>query len=224
MAVDLPRDALIASTSLNTAQPRAVQNAPDGYVPKAVDCPSDRPTVRNGTKLSDKEKEWTLKRRNETIPHIRDLLKRINIPDFDSTAYLKDVEKDPEALPNIGLAFSGGGYRALLNGAGAFAAWDARSAESDAEGNLGGLLQSSTYISGLSGGSWLVGSIYANNFTTVQASLNSLVIWQFHYSILEGTCGATQPIHRFVSNADPLANRSGTVLATPVLQQHLRRG
>lgn len=74
----------------------------------------------------------------------------------------------------------------MLNGAGAFAAWDLRSAESDAEGNLGGLLQSATYISGLSGGGWLVGSIYTNNFTTVQASLNSPVVWQFQYSILEG--------------------------------------
>lgn len=127
-----------------------------------------------------------MKRRNETIPHIRDLLSRIDIPDFDSESYLKDVEDDPTALPNIGLAWSGGGYRALLNGAGAFAAWDIRSAESNAEGNLGGLLQSATYVSGLSGGGWLVGSIYTNNFTTVQASLNSPIIWQFQYSILEG--------------------------------------
>jgi len=126
------------------------------------------------------------KRRNETIEPIRDLLKRLNIPDFDSEEYLKDVEDNATALPNIGLAVSGGGYRALLNGAGAFAAWDSRSAESDAEGNIGGLLQSATYISGLSGGSWLIGSIYVNNFTTVQASLSSPVVWEFEDSILEG--------------------------------------
>lgn len=78
-----------------------------------------------------------------------------------------------------------------MNGAGAFAAWDSRSAESDAEGNIGGLLQSATYISGLSGGSWLIGSIYVNNFTTVQASLNSPVVWEFEDSILEGKPGET---------------------------------
>lgn len=149
-------------------------------------CPGDRPTIRHGGTLSQQEKDWTLRRRNETIPHIRDLLQRIAIPDFDSAAYLKDVETNSTALPNIGLAVSGGGYRALLNGAGAFAAWDSRSAASTAKGNLGGLLQSATYLSGLSGGGWLVGSIYVNNFTTIQDSLNSAVIWQFQHSILDG--------------------------------------
>jgi lysophospholipase len=112
--------------------PRAIQNAPDGYVPASVRCPSDRPEIRNGTNLSQQEKDWVQKRRNETIEPIRDLLKRLNIPDFDSEEYLKDVEDNATALPHIGLAVSGGGYRALLNGAGAFAAWDSRSAESDA--------------------------------------------------------------------------------------------
>ncbi|KAH8174456.1 lysophospholipase catalytic domain-containing protein [Sarocladium implicatum] len=179
-------DAALIPRDPDSLLPRAIQNAPDGYIPKSVRCPSDRPKIRNGTSLSEQEKDWTLKRRNETIPHIRDLLSRIDIPDFDSKSYLKDVEDDPTALPNIGLAWSGGGYRALLNGAGALAAWDIRSAESDAEGNLGGLLQSATYVSGLSGGGWLVGSIYTNNFTTVQESLNSPIVWQFQYSILEG--------------------------------------
>jgi lysophospholipase len=178
-------------SSLAALSPRAVQNAPDGYVPESVRCPSDRPTIRNGTNLSKQEKDWVQKRRNETIPHIRDLLKRINIPDFDSEEYLKDVESNATALPNIGLAVSGGGYRALLNGAGALAAWDARSVESDAKGNLGGLLQSATYFSGLSGGAWLVGSIYTNNFTTVQASLDSPIIWQFQFNIFEGKISAS---------------------------------
>lgn len=166
--------------------PRAISNAPDGYIPQSVRCPSDRPTIRNGTTLSQQEKDWVQKRRNETIPHIRDLLKRIAIPGFDSDTYLKDVENNSSALPNIGLAVSGGGYRAMLNGAGALAAWDSRSSDSDAKGNLGGLLQSSTYLSGLSGGGWLVGSLYTNNFTTVQAALDSPIIWQFQYSIFEG--------------------------------------
>ncbi|KAK0392004.1 hypothetical protein NLU13_1502 [Sarocladium strictum] len=177
----IPRD----PSSLALA-PRAIQNAPNGYVPESVRCPGDRPTIRHGGTLSQQEKDWTLRRRNETIPHIRDLLQRIAIPDFDSAAYLKDVETNSTALPNIGLAVSGGGYRALLNGAGAFAAWDSRSAASTAKGNLGGLLQSATYLSGLSGGGWLVGSIYVNNFTTIQDSLNSAVIWQFQHSILDG--------------------------------------
>ncbi|KAF4121916.1 lysophospholipase [Geosmithia morbida] len=165
---------------------RAVSNAPDGYVPTAVDCPDDRPTIRNGTSLSQKEKEWLLKRRNETITPIRDFLKRVNIADFNSTAYLSSVEEDATALPNIGLAFSGGGYRAMLTGAGAFAALDDRSPGSQTTGNLGGLVQSATYISGLSGGGWLVGSLYVNNFTTVEDSLSNGAVWELQDSILEG--------------------------------------
>lgn len=78
----------------------------------------------------------------------------------------------------------------MLNGAGAVAAFDSRSPGSSSKGNIGGLLQSATYISGLSGGGWLVGSIYTNNFTTVQNAVNSGTIWQFGQSILEGEyCG-----------------------------------
>jgi lysophospholipase len=135
-----------------------------------------------------------MQRRNETITPIRDLLKRIAIPDFDSEAYLRDVETDPEALPNIGLAFSGGGYRAMLCGAGQLAALDSRSTGSDAAGNLGGLFQSSTFIAGLSGGGWLVGSLYTNNITTVEASVNSGSIWQFDSSILEGKRSRNGPL------------------------------
>lgn len=165
---------------------RAIDNAPDGYVPTSVNCPSDRPAIRNGTTLSDQEKEWVVQRRNETIEPMRELLQRISIPDFDAEEYLRDAESNNTQVPNIGLAFSGGGYRAMLSGAGAMAALDSRSVGSDADGNLGGLLQSSTYISGLSGGGWLVGSIYVNNFTTVADSVSSGNIWQFQDSILEG--------------------------------------
>jgi lysophospholipase len=145
--------------------------------------------VRDGSSLSPQEKAWLPKRRNETVAPIRTLLKRIAIPNFDSDAYLKNATSDPTALPNIGLAVSGGGYRAMLNGAGAVAAWDSRSTGSETKGNLGGLLQSATYISGLSGGSWLVGSMYTNNFTSVQDAINAPEIWQFDDSILKGTCG-----------------------------------
>lgn len=96
-------------------------------------------------------------------------------------------------MPNIGLAVSGGGYRAMLNGAGAIAAWDSRSPGSNDTGALGGLLQSATYLSGLSGGGWLVGSIYTNNFTTIQDALNSDTIWQTQNNILKGRSKSGEP-------------------------------
>ena len=73
--------------------------------------------------------------------------------------------------------------------AGFIAAADNRTTNSTNTGQIGGLLQSTTYITGVSGGGWLVGSIYTNNFSSVQdlrdGSLNSPV-WQFGNSILEG--------------------------------------
>ncbi|KIL90407.1 lysophospholipase [Fusarium avenaceum] len=165
---------------------RGAPEAPKGYVPSKVNCPSTRPTIRNGTSISSMERDWIPKRRNETIAPMRTLLKRLAIPGFDSEEYLKNAETDATAVPNIGIAISGGGYRAMLCGAGALAAWDIRSDGSDKDGNLGGLLQSATYLSGLSGGGWLVGSLMMNNFTSVQESVNYPGIWQLENSILEG--------------------------------------
>ncbi|OAA69096.1 lysophospholipase precursor [Cordyceps fumosorosea ARSEF 2679] len=167
---------------------RATAQAPDGYAPSEVTCPSTRPFIRDSssTVLSPEETAWLPMRRNETITHIKDFLKRAAIPNFDSDAYLQNVNSNSSALPNIGIAISGGGYRAMLNGAGAIKAFDSRSTGSTDKGNLGGLLQSATYLSGLSGGGWLVGSIFTNNFTTVQDAVATNKIWEFGESILEG--------------------------------------
>lgn len=78
-----------------------------------------------------------------------------------------------------------------MNGAGAIAAFDNRSADSLGKGQLGGVLQTATYLSGLSGGSWLVGSLYMQNFSTVESIVfasDSFLgkLWQFEDSILSG--------------------------------------
>ncbi|KAK4539909.1 Lysophospholipase 1 [Oleoguttula mirabilis] len=96
-------------------------------------------------------------------------------------------------LPNIGISLSGGGYRAMLNGAGVVEAFDSRTPNSTSSGQLGGLLQATTYLSALSGGNWMVGSLYTNNFTSVSAILaqdtpdsDSGGLWQLGNSIFEG--------------------------------------
>lgn len=113
----------------------------------------------------------------------------MNISNFDATSYMNGIRNNVSALPNIGLAVSGGGYRALMNGAGFLAAADNRTNNATNRGQIGGLLQSATYVAGLSGGGWLVGSIYTNNFSSVQdlrdGSKGSSV-WQFGNSIFEG--------------------------------------
>ncbi|KAI9834395.1 MAG: Lysophospholipase 1 [Sarea resinae] len=191
-SVLLPREAE-ASLEIDAAigmhlMNRAFPDAPNNYVPEAAKCPSDRPTIRSASSLSPNESSWLESRRNTTIGPMRDLLNRLNITGFDATSYLTNNAKNASALPNLGIAFSGGGYRALMNGAGALAAFDDRTANSTASGHLGGLLQSTTYVAGLSGGSWLVGSIFTNNFTTVTDIIfnNSGSFWQFGNSIFEG--------------------------------------
>ncbi|KZF26182.1 lysophospholipase Plb1 [Xylona heveae TC161] len=167
---------------------RAFPDAPNNYVPAAVNCPSTRPAVRGAKTLSPEEQSWLEKRRNNTIDPMKDLLGRLNITGFDINSWFAAHGTNASTLPNIGLAFSGGGYRALMNGAGAIAAFDSRTNNSTSSGHLGGLLQASTYVAGLSGGSWLVGSIFTNNFTTVTdiTSQNTGDFWQFGNSIFKG--------------------------------------
>lgn len=167
---------------------RALPNSPLGYTPSRVDCPSNAPSVRSAATLSQDETEWLQRRRNNTVAPMRDLLTRVNIPNFDTGSYIDSVASNASALPNIGIAMSGGGWRALMNGAGAIKAFDSRTPNNTGDGKLGGLLQSATYLAGLSGGGWLVGSIFVNNYTTIEAlqTDDSGNVWEFGNSVVEG--------------------------------------
>jgi len=138
---------------------------------------------------------------------MQDLFGRLNISNFDAKAYL-NAAKNVSDLPTVAIAASGGGYRAMLNGAGAVAAFDARTENSTSPGQLGGLLQCSTYISGLSGGSWLVGSIFVNNFTTIPALLsdNTGSVWQLGNSILQGPASVSNYYQQLVTTVGNKSN------------------
>ncbi|KAF5026368.1 hypothetical protein F66182_1576 [Fusarium sp. NRRL 66182] len=171
--------------------PRAIPNAPDGYAPGKVACPERRPVIREATALSDNETGWLNLRGNNTISALKDFLTRASMGGIDTDEYVDNIVTKGNALPRIGIAISGGGYRAMLNGAGAIAAFDNRTSGSTNEGHLGGILQASTYLSGLSGGSWAVGSLYVQNFTTVESIVQATggfldSIWQLDESIIEG--------------------------------------
>ncbi|KAF2449389.1 hypothetical protein P171DRAFT_460680 [Karstenula rhodostoma CBS 690.94] len=172
VAMCAPPKARIRPVQLDVYK-RATNQAPHGYAPAEVDCPSTRPRIRKADKLSKSETDWLKSRRPKTVDPMRELLTRINIDGFDAGKFLDDNRDNTTNLPNIGIAFSGGGYRAMLNGAGALAAFDNRTPNAtNGASQLGGLLQASTYIAGLSGGGWLVGSIYMNNFTSVQTIID----------------------------------------------------
>lgn len=167
---------------------RALASSPSGnYSPAIVPCPSTRPTIRGaGSGLNPSERDWLTKRRAATVQPMKDFMSRANIDGFDAESYLDKYANDVANLPNVGIAVSGGGYRALMNGAGVLNGMDSRVNGSTDAGGLGGLLQSATYLAGLSGGGWLVGSLYANNFTTVQGIMEGTSVWQFEDSIFTG--------------------------------------
>ncbi|KAI1414941.1 lysophospholipase catalytic domain-containing protein [Hypoxylon sp. FL1857] len=169
---------------------RASPDAPSGgYAPATVNCPQQRPTVRGATALSQSEQNWLRTRRSKTVDPMVQFLKNANLSDFDAAGYVTSHSSNFSVVPNIGIAVSGGGYRALMNGAGFIAAADSRVPGSTDKGGIGGLLQSSTYLAGLSGGGWLVSSIYGNNFSTVEQlrdGFQDSAVWQFSNTIFEG--------------------------------------
>lgn len=170
---------------------RAAPDAPNGYAPANVSCPSPLPAIRPADSLSSQEQAWLNRSTNATTQALITVLERANIEGFDVRAYLTNITDSGGIVPRMGIAVSGGGYRALMNGAGALAAFDNRTTGATESGRLGGILQASTYLSGLSGGSWLVGSLYTLNFTTVESIVDATSgflseLWQFNETIIEG--------------------------------------
>ncbi|KAI1375364.1 lysophospholipase catalytic domain-containing protein [Hypoxylon crocopeplum] len=190
---------------------RAFPNNPSGsYAPAIVDCPQERPTVRGAGSLSQSEQDWLRNRRNKTIDPLVEFLRNSNLSDFDAAGYVTSNSQNFSIVPNVGIAVSGGGYRALMNGAGFVAAADSRVPGSLDSGGIGGLLQSSTYLAGLSGGGWLVGSIFANNFSSVvelRDGYQGSALWQFSNSIFEGPRSRGISIVNTVEYWDDIANQ-----------------
>ncbi|KAI5957248.1 hypothetical protein KGF54_000176 [Candida jiufengensis] len=173
------------------------------YAPQKVDCPSNSSDfLRVANEISDRENQWVQGRDDITNDKIVEFLKNANMSDINP-----DDFKDKNI--HIGLAFSGGGYRAMLNGAGQLSALDERTRVEKGKG-LGGLLQASTYIAGLSGGSWLVGSIIMNNFTSVQDIVDKNQIWDLEHSILNyGGINVVKTYKYYKGISDDLDDKKG---------------
>ncbi|KKA30462.1 hypothetical protein TD95_000663 [Thielaviopsis punctulata] len=163
---------------------RAAPDAPSGgYAPAAVQCPSSEPTIRSSAAgISAEEEAWLKVRTPKAQAAFSSFVERVNITGFNATQYLAK----PNAQPRLAAAISGGGYRALMYGAGFLKSTDNRTSGTTEEGAIGGLLQSLTYLAGLSGGSWLVGSFYMNNLTTIEDIQTNENLWQFQHSIFVG--------------------------------------
>ncbi|CAN6667908.1 lysophospholipase 1 [Trichomonascus vanleenenianus] len=165
-----------------------------GYAPDDIKCPRDKNLVRFGIDLLPREVEYVQARKPSTKEALRDFLDRAGL-DFDYNSLLSQSANGI----SIGLAFSGGGYRAMLNGAGALAALDARNYNTLDEGHMGGLLQAADYITGLSGGSWLLSSMYLNNYTTVEKLLHSEDLWNLDSSLFSTSSLSLEGINEWRS-------------------------
>ena len=176
----------------------------DGYAPSIIPCPSDDTSlVRNASGLSTAETDWLKKRDAYTKEALHSFLSRAT-SNFSDTSLLSTLfSSNSSNVPKIGIACSGGGYRAMLGGAGMIAAMDNRTDGANEHG-LGGLLQSSTYLSGLSGGNWLTGTLAWNNWTSVQEIVDHMSesdsIWNITESIVNpGGSNLTYTIERWES-------------------------
>ena len=138
--------------------------------PQVGKCPPRFSLVRKaGTPskqhLSPSELAYLHARRSKVLPNAwKSYLAnvqscKISLPDY-VTSILSGYG---DASPNLGIATSGGGYRAAIFGAGVLNALDGRNSTAVSTGT-GGLLQAATYLSGLSGGSWLLTSLVQANF------------------------------------------------------------
>lgn len=154
------------------------------YMPYQTQCPS-APLIREASNVSESEKNYIEARYEKTNEALIDFLTNVaQLNNFDAEDFINEYADDHNIT--IGLAFSGGGYRSMLTGAGSIQALDSRYRPSLSRA-LGGILQSSSYITGLSGGSWLVGTLIFNDWMTVDELLygkgTEVPIWDLEDSI-----------------------------------------
>jgi len=140
------------------------------YAPINAACPST-PLIRPASGLSSGETAYINARKTAA--------------DQGLTAYLASGSSSPPSygnseLPVVGFTSSGGGYRSLLTTAGVVQGFDIR----DSDTGVSGVYQSLTYQAGLSGGSWFLSSLAANNWPTITSLKTGLWEASFQAGLL----------------------------------------
>ena len=147
--------------------PSAMKKA---YTPVGGSCPDGFQLVRtagtgNSQALGSGETAYIASRDSHVLPgawssYSTNVLNKAYsqpVPDYVSNILTREG-----SYPRLGISTSGGGHRAAIFGAGVLNALDGRNITSSNAGT-GGLLQASSYLVGLSGGSWLVTSAVQAN-------------------------------------------------------------
>lgn len=132
--------------------------------------------IRTNSLISQDEYSYISARQVKTNDNLIQFLDGLSIPDYNETSFANYFELLNDSSINVGLALSGGGFRALFTGAGELMALDSRTTKNS---SLKGLLDSSVYVSGLSGGAILLSTLAFNNWTSVESIIddNSTSIW-----------------------------------------------
>jgi hypothetical protein len=85
------------------------------YAPINVPCPAN--LIRSGdVGLSPSELAYISQRKSKAAQNLHSWLEGLNLTNFNASDFLSNTSN----VPTMALAFSGGGYRAMLNGAGVF--------------------------------------------------------------------------------------------------------
>ncbi|KAI9006329.1 lysophospholipase catalytic domain-containing protein [Hyaloraphidium curvatum] len=151
------------------------------YAPQIAPCGATPPAIRNIGRdyaLSPNETAW-LRLREPIVKEawVR-YLNNLKVPGVTVSSFVNSTK-----LPKVAMVISGGGYRAMLNGAGVFNGIDER-ATGTINGNdtTGGIAQLLTYLGGLSGGSWITTTLIANNFDRVKRLQEN--VWDLETNIV----------------------------------------
>jgi lysophospholipase len=137
------------------------------YAPISASCPST-PLVRTANSVGTDEAAYIAARKPKS--------------DAALAAWLQKTDSSfaTTNLPTVGLVISGGGYRALLSGAGLIQGLDAR----DSNLPTSGLYQAITYETSLSGSAWFSTSWTGLNWPTVSYLRDNLWSESFADSLL----------------------------------------
>lgn len=131
------------------------------YAPIKGSCPSNIIYIRPSTAgLDPSEANYISSRSKSTAGYLRPFALAAGLIPSDADW----IFNNDSLRPNTAIAFSGGGLRAMLNGAGVFRALDNRTSRVP---EFSGLMQGMTYMAGLSGGNWLVGGSALNDFASI---------------------------------------------------------
>ncbi|KAF8331299.1 lysophospholipase 1 precursor [Cantharellus anzutake] len=158
----------------------APATAPSGnYAPSNSSCPPQLiRSINNTVSVAPGEYSYVQARKSAIVSNWATYLNNsaVNLQGFDINGFLSNTSN----LPIVAIAASGGGYRAMLHASGVFNAWDARNSTSVAQGT-GGIVQLSTYMAGLSGGSWFVGTLAVNSMPMIQQLLE---VWDLEKDLV----------------------------------------